>query len=100
MARSELAPCKRCTSKFFCAGKAWLRTSSPYVALPFDPGRKRPELVGFSAPSRLAQRDVAKACYRANSVKKFARFISKCRNQAPGAEPTPLAASLGGRAPD
>jgi hypothetical protein len=40
-------------------GKAGLR-NSPYVALPFDSGRMRPELVGFPAPSRLAQRDVAK----------------------------------------
>ena len=24
-----------------------MRTCSPYVALPFDPGRERPELVGF-----------------------------------------------------
>src|SRR5260370_10907402 len=28
-------------------GKAWMRTCSPYVALPFDPGRLRPELVGL-----------------------------------------------------
>ena len=35
--------------------KACLRTD-PYVALPFDLDRSRPELVGFLAPSRLAPR--------------------------------------------
>jgi hypothetical protein len=38
-------------------GKAWLRTS-PYVALPFDSDRVRPELVGLLCfiPSRAARR--------------------------------------------
>src|ERR1700687_5149027 len=38
-------------------GRAWLRTS-PYVALPFDSDRVRPELVGLLCfiPSRAARR--------------------------------------------
>src|ERR1700680_58414 len=55
------AACQRLTLNSPCKtsmrGKAWLRTS-PYVALPFDSDRVRPELVGLLCfiPSRAARR--------------------------------------------
>jgi len=41
------ADCARVVLQLVSRGKAWMRTSSPCVALPFDPGRVRPELVGL-----------------------------------------------------
>ncbi len=63
--------------------------NSSNVALPFDPSRVRPELVGFfcSIPSRAARR--GEGLLPRELSEKFARLISKRRNLAPGAEPTP-----------
>ena len=67
-------------------------------ALPFDPGRVRPELVGLHpedqlarrvpAPSRLAQRDVAKTLVHPQAFGLL----------TPGAGPIPSPISLGRRA--
>jgi len=40
-----------------------LKRKEPTVALPCDPRRMRPGLVGFFASSRLALRDVAKSFF-------------------------------------
>jgi hypothetical protein len=47
------------------------------------PRHVRPELVGFSASSHLAQRDAAKAWYLANSLRNPLGFHSKSAAQSP-----------------
>jgi len=57
-----------------------MRTSSPCVALPFGPGPRATGTRRVSAPSHLAQRDVAKTWYPANLAEKFARLSLQGRD--------------------
>jgi len=78
-----------------------MRTSSPCVALPFGPGPRATGTRRVSAPSRLAQRDVAKTWYPANLLRSSPSFRSKDAAQGSWrrAERLPTH-SLGGRVPD
>jgi len=94
-----LRPSSSCRLKKYVAtneGKAWLRTD-PYVALPFDPDRKRPELVGF----------LLHPISRSETWRRLQRPVDRSRwahsKQAHGKGPWRRAEikpqSLGGRAP-
>src|SRR6266478_1670784 len=64
-----------------------MRTSSPCVALPFDPGRVRPELVGFLLhPVSRSETWRRLGTQRPSSEVRQA-FIPRTRRKAPGAEP-------------
>src|SRR4029077_2376529 len=64
-----------------------MRTCSPYVALPFDPGRVRPELVGLllhpvSRSETWRRLGASELCCEVREA-----FTPRTRGPAPGAEP-------------
>src|ERR1700682_4461483 len=64
-----------------------MRTCSPYVALPFDPGRVRPELVGVLLHPVSRSETWRRLGTRRTWLPVRCVFISRVRGQAPGAEP-------------
>ena len=96
----------RVAQKNLHRGKAWMRTSSPYVALPFDPGRVRPELVGLLLHPVSRSETWRRLGTRRTCCKVREAFTPRTRGPAPGlpgavrrrAEKLPPQ-SLGGRVP-
>jgi hypothetical protein len=85
--RAKTRAAHKPSNKTRIEGKAWMRTSSPCVALPFGPGLVQPELVGFLLHPVSRSETWRRLGTRRTWLQIHQAFTPRTRGKAPGAEP-------------